>query len=392
MQTNESKSQYAILKHRFESLMISTSKANSLVGKTSPGIVRYEESEQGSARRKLLNVEKVAIEDRKLQEINDESYVDSVRNEFHQILLTHFDKEICDTSTQYYNVLGLTDTMPALLDMLAIKASSIARLEPLAARVPWIYDELMKVVNAPQHRRKDSRGKVIVVETLRTALSFINIDNLKLLIPALAFRRTIPQVTDPYPQIKSRAWQYNLGVALTARQLAPMVGVRENDAYVLGILQGLGCNAITRLYFRLFERLQREELEKAQREKKRDRHDALTKITPSCNFLLALWSDFGDEIAAHFIHHMEMQRVFIGDAADAIANKLTADNAMAKLIEQSRIYSQFRMLNAHRLLDKEEAKVMLRASRLPISEIERLKNINITTLPLVMKAELDIDE
>ena len=89
MQTNETESQYAILKHRFASLMISTSKANSLVGKTSPGIVRYEESEQGSARRKLLNVEKEAIEDRKLQEINDESYVDSVRNEFHQILLTH---------------------------------------------------------------------------------------------------------------------------------------------------------------------------------------------------------------------------------------------------------------------------------------------------------------
>ena len=373
--------------------MVSSSKANALIGKEMPGLVTYEESEQGYARRELLNVEKQAIEDKKLREITSESYVDSVRNQFHQVLLKQFDEQIADTPALYYDVLGLNDALPELLDMLAIKASSIARLEPLAARIPWLFDELLKVVNSPQHRRKDSRGKVIVVETLRTALSFINIDNLKMLVPALVFRRTIPQITDPYPQIKARAWQSSLGVALTAHHLADSVGVRSNDAFVLGMLQGLGRNAITRLYFKMFERVQREQLEAAQNDKLRDKHDALTKITPSSNFLLALWSDFGDMVVARLIEHMQFKRVFITDAARVLSQSDdNSDFPMAKLIEQARVYTQYRMLSAHKLIDVDESKVMLRHSELPVGEIEQLKKLNISTLPLNMKPEIDDNE
>lgn len=381
---------YALLKHRHECLMISTAKANALVGKATQGPVSYEESEQGYARRELLNVEKQAIEDKKLREITDESYTDNVRNQFHQVLLQQFDQHIIDTNVLYYDVLGLNDALPKLLDMLAIRASSIARLEPLAAQIPWLFDELLKVVNSPQHRRKDSRGRVIVVETLRTALSFINIDNLKILIPALAFRRTIPQITDPYPQVKSRAWQSALGVALTAHHLADSAGVRENDAYVLGMLQGLGRNAITRLYFKLFEKVQREQLESAQNEKLRDKHNALTKITPSGNFLMALWSDFGDMVAARLIDHMQLQRVFITDAARVLSQPENINGyPMAKLIQQARTYSQFRMLSTHKLIDIGESKVILKHSELPLAEIERLKKLNIQTMPLHMKPDID---
>lgn len=383
-------SQYALLRHRFEALMISTSNANALVGKIVPGVVRYEESEQGYARRELLNVERQTIEDKKLKEINDESYVDRVRNQFHQVLIQRFDEQIADTHTLYYDILGLSDSLPELLDMLAIRASSIARIEPLAARTPWLFDELLKVVNAPQHRRRDSRGKVIIVDNLRTALSFINIDNLKMLIPALAFRRTIPQVTDPYPQIKARSWQYSLGVALVASELSESVGVRQNDAFVLGMLEGLGRNAITRLYFRLFERVQREELEAAQRDKLRDKHDALTKITPSSNFLHALWSDFADKVVSELIDHMQFKRVFITDAARAISQADDqAEFPLAKLIQQARVYAQYRVLSAHRLISTDEGKTMLRFSELPISEIQTLKMLNIATLPLNMKPEID---
>ena len=139
---NDNNSQYALLKHRFECLMISSSKANALVGKAIQGIVTYEESEQGCARRELLNVEKQTIETKKRREINDESYIDSVRNQFHQVLLHQFDIQIVDTPALYYDVLGMNDALPKLLDMLAIKACSIARLEPLATRVPWLFDEL----------------------------------------------------------------------------------------------------------------------------------------------------------------------------------------------------------------------------------------------------------
>ncbi|MDM7861250.1 HDOD domain-containing protein [Alteromonas sp. ASW11-36] len=383
--------QYIIMKHRFECLMVSTAKANDLAGRELPGYVKYEDSEQGFARRELLQVEKQAIENKQIDEITNQSYVDSVRNEFHRTLLKHLETELQDYTSIYHRTLNLNDALPDLLDLLAVKACTIARLEPLAARVPWLFEELLKVVNAPQNRRRDSRGRIIVVETLRAALSFINIDNLQLLIPALIFRRTIPQITDPFPQIKARAWQQALNTGLTARFLAPAAGVRANDAYVLGILQGIGRNAITRLYFRLFERLQRHELEVAQAKKQRKQHDALTQIEPSSNFLIALWNDYADKTLAETLEYMHLKRLFIHPSAKTLANGPTPgeQDPLAILVEKARTYAQFRMLKTQRLIEPDEAKVVLRTSKIPASEIAQLNKLDLSKLPLNLKPDLD---
>ncbi len=389
--SNSLDNQYAILKHRFECLMISTSKANDLTGRELPGYVKYEDSEQGFARRELLQVEKQAIESKQFDEINNQSYVDSVRNEFHRTLLQHFEVELQDYTSVYHRILNLNEALPDLLDLLAVNACTIARLEPIAARIPWLYDELLKIVNAPQNRRRDSRGRLIEVETLRAALSFINIDNLQLLIPALIFRRTIPQVTDPFPQIKARVWQQALNTALTARFLASAAGVRENDAYSLGILQGIGRNAITRLYFRLFEKLQRHELEVAQAKKQRKKHDALTQIEPSSNFLIALWNDYADKTLAVTLEHMHLKRLLIHPSAKILANGQAPgeEDPLAVLIQQARDYGQFRALKAQRLIEADEAKVILRASKIPTNAIAQLNALDLRKLPLNIKPDLD---
>ncbi len=386
-------SQYALLNHRFETLMFSLTQANDLVGRELPGHIAYEDSEQGFARRELLHVEKVAIQNKKRDEMNTQAYIDAVRNDFHKLLLTQLEVSLSDTTDLFRKTLGLDEVFADLLDMLAVKACSIARLEPLAARIPWLYDELLKVVNAPQHRRKDSRGRGVVVETLRAALSFINIDNLQLLIPSLMFRRTIPQITDPYPQIKARVWQQALSVSLSARYLAPKHGVKENDAFVFGMLQAIGRNAVTRTYFKLFEKLQREELERAQAKKERDRHDALTQIQPSGNFLVALWNDYADPAMRDIIEHMRLSRVFVGPAAEVLGSEKKDQNVpLALLTRQARIYSQYRLLHAHKLINQTEAKVILRQAKLTAPDVEALNKIDVRTLPLNIKPDLDIED
>lgn len=386
-------SQYALLNHRFETLMFSLAQANDLVGRELPGHIAYEDSEQGFARRELLHVEKVAIQNKKRDEMTAQSYVDAVRNDFHRILLSQLEVALSDTTDLFRKTLGIDEVFAEMLDMLAVKACSIARLEPLAARVPWLYDELMKVVNAPQHRRKDSRGRVVVVETLRAALSFINIDNLQLLIPALMFRRTIPQITDPYPQIKARVWQQALSVSLASRYLAPKHSVKINDAFVFGMFQAVGRNAVTRTYFKQFEKLQREELERAQARKERDRHDALTQIQPSGNFLLALWNDYADPAMRDIIEHMRLSRVFVGPAAEVLGSSDHSQQVpLAELTTQARIYSQYRLLMTHKLINPQEAKIILRHAKLPAADVEALNKIDVRTLPINIKPDLDIEE
>jgi len=90
------------------------------------------------------------------------------------------------------------------------------------------------------------------------------------------------------------------------------------------------------------------------------------------------------------IQHMQFKRVFITDAARALCQSHEhAEYPMARLIQQARIYSQFKVLSAHRLIDAEEGKTMLRHTQLPVAEIEKLKKLNLATLPLNMKPEID---
>ncbi|WP_164078323.1 HDOD domain-containing protein [Alteromonas facilis] len=371
--------------------MTSVSEANDLMGRETPGMIAFEDSEQGYARRELLKVEKLAIENRQRQEMTQQAYVDAVRNDFHKQLLTHFETEIRLPGAIYRDWLGLGDTVAELLDLLSVKACTIPRVEPLVASIPWMYPELMKIVNAPQHRRKDSRGKVIVVETLRAALSFLNIDNLQLIIPTLIVKRCIPQITDPYPEIKQHIWHYALGVALTNRHLAPQYKLRPNDAYVLGLFQAIGRNAVTRVYFKMFERLQREALQQAQANKKRQLHEALTQITPSNNFIIALWNDFADHVAADLLHYMRFKRLAVTPAMQAIAAGDTSQEqpALAQLTNRSRLYTKYRMLKAHRLLDIDDANCIVSSSKIGKDNILALNQIDLHHIPLNFSSSIN---
>lgn len=212
---------------RFENMIISPERVLEMLGRRKVGEVSFEQSEQGDARRLLLHVEKVAIENKRLQEKTEASYLESVSHHLHEILLGELTEQLSYTDELVQNVLNLPENIGELLDALSVKACSVSKLEPIAATMPWLYDELIVVVNTPQFRRKDSRGRIIVVETLRTALSFLGIENLRTLIPSLILKRAMPQITDPYPLIKQKLTPYTTGVAITAKRLAALTDLNK---------------------------------------------------------------------------------------------------------------------------------------------------------------------
>ena len=148
---------------RFENMIISPERVLEMLGRRKVGEVSFEQSEQGDARRLLLHVEKVAIENKRLQEKTEASYLESVSHHLHEILLGELTEQLSYTDELVQNVLNLPENIGELLDALSVKACSVSKLEPIAATMPWLYDELIVVVNTPQFRRKDSRGRIIAV-------------------------------------------------------------------------------------------------------------------------------------------------------------------------------------------------------------------------------------
>lgn len=373
---------------RFDNLLIAQERVFKMLGRRSPGEVRYEESEQGDARRELLHVEKVAIKNKALQEKHEASFIDSVRFDLHELVMHQLNIQLENSENLYQKVLSLTDDTADMLDLISLRTATVSRIEHFAAGQTWLYDELMQIVNSPAHRRRDSKGRVIVVESLRTALSFIGIENLRIILPSLVFKRTLPQVTDPYPQIKHKLLQYTYGTAVAAQELARFTSVKPLDAYMLGMLSNLGRCAIIRLYFRLFDAVQRSMLEEAQRNRQRDVHDALLKIRPSANYLIALQNEYADKVSADIFEHMNFKRLAIVAPMRQIANsEPVASGTLAEVLVQARHYTQVRMGYQSRVLEKKELKPLLLQRKYPSGAIESLKDTDIFQLPVTSSSE-----
>ena len=94
------------VEERFENLLISPERAIKLLGKRMPGEISFEQSEQGDARRQLLHVEKVAIENKRLQALSEASYIDSVSHYLHEVVLSELTEQLSFPDELFSNVLN----------------------------------------------------------------------------------------------------------------------------------------------------------------------------------------------------------------------------------------------------------------------------------------------
>lgn len=368
---------------RFENMIIAPERVLEMLGRQPAGAIRYEHSEQGDARRELLHIEKVAIENRRLQEKTEATYMGMVSHQFHDILLSEMTECLGRTTELFTSILNIPENIGELFDALAVRACSVSKLEPIVATMPWLYDELVTLVNTPRFRRKDARGRIIVVDSLRTALSFLGIENLRLLIPNVVLKRAIPQVTDPYPQIKQRLSAYATGVSLTARHIAQATDLYKNEAYTLGLLSNLGRCAVIRLYFKLFDKIQIQLMKECQKNKEQKRYEALIKLVPSANHIIALEQEFADSVSAHVLDKMQLKRLQIAQPMRTCATSAPAQKStLSKVLHQSRAYTQIRMLHQLNFVEPPEVKPLFREQKFPRGTLETLKHTDIFTLPL----------
>jgi hypothetical protein len=376
-----------LVKQRFEALFLDVKTAQQNVLNEGKPELSVIEIEQSKTARSLLRVEKQAIREKDLNSKSDISFLNQITEQVDAEVGKRFEASIEDTDHLYTKIMGIDRAFPELLDLVCIKAATISKIEPLASELPWFFNDLMKFVNQPKYRRLDNKGKVVLVETMRVGLSFFGLENLIIVLTSLAFKRSLPQITDPYPQIKLRIWEEALATAISCKQIASVVGVNQNNAFCLGMLQTMGKVVVSKLYFRLFESVLREALIETQQAQKHEEHSALTRIAPSGQFLNLLIDKYAQNISAKLIDKMAMKRVFIANAMFEVANnEPSADlSPLGLVLKQGKAYAQYRMLKGHKLIDLQSSKDFVRTIRMPKGSLEVLKTTDMRSLDLRAK-------
>lgn len=378
MQIFEDNKLVAPIYSRALSLAISKDFAQQKNGKIR--VAKHQDSEQFNRRRELLAVEEEANKNKIIEAHGQEHFKAQVMSKFFNKVSTQINKEFDNKEHLYSNILKIEDAAPSIMEILAVKAASINRITPLAKALPWLCTELINLVNKPQYRK---RSDVQVTEP-NLALSYVGLDNLKLVMPTFMLKHWLPISTAPYPLMKRKLWNDSLSVALASQRLAKEQGLDEFTAFTAGMLSNLGLLAVTRGFLNTYNELYNEELRSAYENKDKRLHDVLVELDVSPELLLEQLIQRSSKVAADMVELMRFDRLQITEALFDLAYAININHMcpIAKLVTKAKAYIAFRSLAKEDLITPDEAKTLLTAGQLSTSDIALLKKSDIDHIKL----------
>lgn len=379
------------MNNRFEHLLVSSDEAILLTGQKTEKQRIMEESEQADARRELLFVEEVNIKNREEKTQKQHLFIQQVEAEFHVSLMNDLAERFRNTSYVLEKVLGFDPSIGKILDVLYTESCSISRLEVFIKELNWLSDAILSFIKQPTYRRFDSKGRLIVIDTLRSALSFIGIESLCTLLPALIAKRSLPPKSALFPELQKHLWEYTLGTGKACRAIAEKEGMKWYLGYNIGLMSTIGRNAITTMYLKAFEGKLREKIIEEQKKNNPVQAEALNTLVPSHKYLISLWHRYADNLNNDIVASLKCRWLIFGIGFEDYTRIKEISFAHVKeqnlhpltnLLFRCQGYMQFKMMKGKNLISKQASLLYLRNFGIVSDDVVLLMKTNLTVLEI----------
>lgn len=346
------------------------------------GVKKTKNSNVLPADRTLLAVELQAQQDRQAGMIAKQQFLEFTQAHLHEQVAEELFLKLGKIDTVINTVFSLAEDFPVVLDALSAKAVTLTQLENCISKVSWLKDDLLKMANQPQYKKKVSSSSY--VKELKTALGMLGIESLQQVIPLLALKRCLPHSTDPFTSFKQNIWDYSLSNAMAAQRLAEESGDNPFVAFCAGLFQSLGYLVVTRTYLRTYQQVKQNALLQARDARDTVLTDALDSLDADPSFLTSCFQEFSAIISADLVSRWQLRRLPLGQILDQLAEGLSYQRAMelTRLVQQAEYFTQSRWLRkAKQLTDSEDAlwreQVQLRADYLQTLQNTRLDRLTL---------------
>jgi hypothetical protein len=379
MQIFENNQTVATIYQRAISLSICKDFAEKQSGKIAT--VDHQGSEQENRRRELLSIEVQAQQEKIIAEHGEEHFRKQTMQSFFSRVASKINNDFDNKDHLYHHVLGIEDACPAILDILSARAASVNQIKDLAASLTWLSIDLINLVNKPQYRKRAD----VQLTDAKLALSYIGLDNLKLVMPTFTLKHWLPTTTSPFGLMKRKLWNDSLSIALAAKALAKKQGLDEFSAFTAAMLSNIGLFAITRCYLNTFNEMHKEELREAFENKDKRLHNILSTIEVSKELLLKQLIMRSSKLSADLIEQMNFSRLAITEPIFdlAYAEDIAKMHPIAKIVIKSKAYVAFRALAKDGLINDNETKALLNAVNLSSVDIALLRKSDIDHIKLI---------
>lgn len=378
MQIFDNDKSIAALYQRAVAQSISKDFADELNGRTN--IVGHQGSEQQNRRRELLAIEVQAQQDKIIASHGEEHFKNQVMAGFFNEVRTQINTEFDNKEHLYHQILGIEDAAPTILELLSLRATSINRINPLASSLTWLANDLINLVNKPQYRKRAD----VQVHDAKLALSYIGLDNLKLVMPTFILKHWLPNSTAPFGLMKRKLWNDSLSIALATSFLAKEKSLDPFTAFTAGMLSNIGQLAVTRCFLTTYHDMYKVKVRKAFTEKDKRLHNILMKIEVPKELLLEQIMMRSSKLTADLIEQMNFERLLITEPSFDLAysDDINKMSPIAQLVAKSKAYITFRALAKDNLITSEESKQLLSSAKLTADEITLLKTSDIDHIKL----------
>jgi hypothetical protein len=378
MQIFENNQAVATIYQRAISLSICKDFAEKRSGKIS--MVNHQGSEQKNRRRELLSVEVQAQQEKMIAEHGEEYFRKQTEVNFFNLVRTQINSDFDNKEHLYHHILGIEEACPTILDILSARAASVNQIKDLAASLSWLSIDLVNLVNKPQYRKRAD----VQVTDAKLALSYIGVDNLKLVMPTFTLKHWLPTSTAPYGLMKRKLWNNSLSIGLASSVLAKAQGLDEYTAFTTGMLSNIGKLAVTRSYLTTFNEMYKKEVREAFENKDKRLHNVLSKIETSEELLLEQLTLRSSQLSADLIEQMHFKRLAITEPIFDLAYAVSIEkmHPVAQLVAKAKAYVAFRSLAKEELINSDESKQLLSSVKLTAAEITLLKKSDIDHIKL----------
>ncbi|MFB0980534.1 MAG: HDOD domain-containing protein [Alteromonadaceae bacterium] len=366
---------------RAMSLVISKEFAEQQSGKIT--VASHQNSEQSNRRRELLAVEEETNKNKRIKAHGKNFFTDQVMSKFFAHVTVELNKKFNNKENLYSSILKIEDAAPNIMEILSVRAASINRIIPLVKSLPWLADELINLVNKPQYRKRAN----VQVSDPSLALSYVGLDNLKLVMPTFMLKHWLPNSTAPYKLMKRKLWNDSLATAMSSSVLAKKEGMDEFSAFAAGMFSNLGLIAVSRCFLTTYSELHTAELKEAYDNKDKKLHDTLVSFDASPELLLEQIVTRSSKISADLVEFMRLDRLRITEAIFDIAYTDTLEKMcpLAIIVAKAKAYVAYRNLAKDDLISTDESKTLLTAVGITSQEVSILKKSDIDHIKLNFK-------
>lgn len=343
-------------------------------------LVDFQGSEQENRRRELLSVEVKAQQEKIVAAHGEEHFRQQVMATFFAQVNKQVNEQFDNKAYLYNSILSIKETAPTILELLSLRATSINRIKPLATSLSWLATDLINLVNKPQYRKRAD----VQVNDAKLALSYLGLDNLKLVMPTFILKHWLPISTAPFSLMKRKLWNDSLSIALASKALAEHAGVNWYAAFTTGMLSNVGQLAITRCFLNTYNQMYKQELSDAFNAKDKRLHNILAKIENPPELLLEQLTLRSSKLSAELIELMNFDRLPITEAMFDLAYTETIDkmSSLAKLVTKAKVYVDYRNLMKANLISDDETTLLFQSAKLTKTEISLLNKCDIDHIKL----------